>query len=196
MPGPGGTGNAATGVPPVPGVSVSGGTAVVTLPSFGDADPGGSGSPPANRTNFKPAQTFGVDVVGTASAFGAFEPYKNLLRGEKHVTNPVPSDFSIVMEYAEESPTVQATRAALSPPAAIRADLPQGLPRARMMVACTLDASGNLKNLRVLEKGPGDMTAKVIAALYHWKFQPAARGGEPVEVTVILGFGIDTNDHF
>ena len=65
-----------------------------------------------------------------------------------------------------------------------------------MVVTCTLDASGNVKNLRVLEPGPATMTAKVVAALRSWKFQPAMRNNQPVEVTAILGFGIDTNDRF
>ena len=65
-----------------------------------------------------------------------------------------------------------------------------------MVVACTIDASGNLKNLRVLEPGPAQMTAKIIAALRGWKLQPAMRGDQPIEVTAILGFGIDTNDRF
>jgi hypothetical protein len=53
-----------------------------------------------------------------------------------------------------------------------------------------------LKNVRVLEPGPADMTAKILAALRSWKFQPAMRGAQPVEVTAILGFGINTNDRF
>jgi outer membrane biosynthesis protein TonB len=40
------------------------------------------------------------------------------------------------------------------------------------------------------------MTAKVLAALRSWKFRPAMRGDNPVEVTAILGFAIDTNDRF
>ena len=68
--------------------------------------------------------------------------------------------------------------------------------RTRMVLTCTLDASGNLKNVRVLEAGPSGMTAKVVAALRSWKFQPAMRNNQPVEVTAILGFGIDTNDRF
>jgi TonB family protein len=63
-----------------------------------------------------------------------------------------------------------------------------------MVIACTLDAEGNIKNARVLEAGPAQMTSKVIAALRSWKFQPAMRNNQPVEVTAILGFGIDTND--
>jgi TonB family protein len=64
------------------------------------------------------------------------------------------------------------------------------------VLTCTLDASGNLRNVRVLEPGPADMTAKIVAAIRGWKFQPALRGDQPVEVTAILGFGIDTNDRF
>jgi TonB family protein len=97
------------------------------------------------------------------------------------------------MEYAEETASA---RGSLSPPQSIRTNLPEGLPRARIVVTCTLDTSGNLKNVRVLEAGPADMTAKILAALRSWKFQPAMRGTQPVEVVAILGFGIDTNDRF
>ncbi len=60
-----------------------------------------------------------------------------------------------------------------------------------MVIACVLDKSGMLKNLRVLEPGSAQ-TGKVLAALNNWKFRPALRGNEPVEVNAILGFNIDT----
>ena len=59
-----------------------------------------------------------------------------------------------------------------------------------------LDASGNVRNIRMLETGSAETTAKLVAALRTWKFQPATRGNQPVEVTAILGFNIDTNDRF
>ena len=40
------------------------------------------------------------------------------------------------------------------------------------------------------------MTSKVLAALSNWKFRPALRGSQPVEVNAILGFNIDTSDRF
>jgi len=40
------------------------------------------------------------------------------------------------------------------------------------------------------------MTGQVLSALRSWKFQPAMKGDQPVEVTAILGFGIDTNDRY
>jgi TonB family protein len=192
--GPGGAGNVPSGSPAVRGVDISGGTSQVTLPAFG-SDPSGSDPQTPGHSSVKQRQAFDVDIVATASSGGAFEPYKNLLHGEKHTIYPDTSSTlgSAVMEYAEESAT---GRGALSPPQSIRTNLPDGLPHARMVVTCALDASGNLKNIRVLEAGPANMTAKVLAALRSWKFQPAMRGDQPVEVTAILGFGIDTNDRF
>lgn len=195
--GPGGAGNATSGTPAIRGVDISGGSGIVTLPSFG-AD-GSAGDPnPASRSSVHPQhqQTLGVTIVATANSGGAFEPYKNLLHGDKYTTYFDTSLGTVVMEFSDEQPTNRSFGGALTAPTAMRSELPEGLPRARMVVTCTLDASGNVKNLKVLEAGSATMTAKVIAALRAWKFQPATKNNQPVEVTAILGFGIDTNDRF
>jgi TonB family protein len=195
-PGPGGAGNAPAGTPAVRGVDISGGTSQVTIPAFG-SDPSGSDpqAPAHSRVN-QQRQALGVTIVATASSGGAFAPYKNLLKGEKYTTYFDTSLGTVVMEFADELATSHTYDSTLAAPTAIRTDLADGLPRARMVVTCTLDASGNLKNIRVLEAGPAVMTTKILAALRSWKFQPAMRGNQPVEVTAILGFGIDTNDRF
>lgn len=195
-PGPGGAGHVASGNPPVPGVDISGGSSIITLPSFGSDPTGADPSSPGRSGAAKHGQTLGVTVVATANSGGAFEPYKNLLRGEKYTTYVDTSLGTAVMEFADEATANHTFGSALSAPVAIKTDLPTGLPRRRMVVACKLDAFGNLTNLRVLEAGPPSMTAKVLAALRAWKFQPAMRNNQPVEVTAILGFGIDTNDRF
>jgi TonB family protein len=178
-------------------VDISGGSGVVTLPSFGSDPNGTDPATSAARTTLKShSQTLGVTIVATAGSGGAFEPYKNLLKGEKYTTYLDTSHGTVVMEFADETTATHAFGGTLSAPEAVRSDLPDGLPKARMVVTCTLDASGNVKNLRVLEPGPATMTAKVVAALRSWKFQPAMRNNQPVEVTAILGFGIDTNDRF
>ena len=194
--GPGGAGNITAGNPPVRGVDISGGSSVVTLPSFGSDPSGNDPSTAARSSSVKHSQTLGVTIVATANSGGAFEPYKNLLRGEKYTTYFDTSLGTVVMEFADESTTAHPFGGTLTAPAALRTDLAEGLPKARMVVTCTLDAAGNLKNIRVLEPGPATMTAKVVSALRAWKFQPAMRGEQPVEVTAILGFGIDTNDRF
>lgn len=193
--GPGGAGNAASGTPAVRGVEISGGSSIVTLPGFG-TDPAASEPAAPGRSTLKPRQELNVTVVATATSGGAFEPYKNLLHGEKYTTYFETSLGTVVMEFSDESSTARAFGGTLAAPVAILTDLADGLPKARMVVTCKLDAYGNLKNVRVLEAGPAAMTAKVVAALRSWKFQPAMKGDQPVEVTAILGFGIDTNDRF
>ena len=197
--GPGGAGNLPSGSPAVAGVAISGGTSnVVTLPSFGSDPSGndpGTGSP--GRSSLKQRKkTLDVTIVATANSGGAFEPYKNLLRGEKYTTYFDTTLGTVVMEFADESETSHTFGTTLTAPAALSTELPAGLPHGRMVLTCTLDASGNVTNPRVLEPGPAQMTAKVLAALRSWKFQPAMRNNQPVEVTAILGFGIDTNDRF
>ena len=192
-PGPGGAGTAPSGTPSVPGVSVGGGSSIITLPSFG-SDPSANDPSAPGRSSLKQRQTFDVNVVATANSGGPFEPYKSLLHGETHAIYPETGSSlgTAAMQYADES----TGRGPLTDPQPIRTNLPEGLPHLRMVVACTLDASGNLKNVRVLEPGPADMTAKILAALRSWKFRPALRGSQPIEVTAILGFNIDTNDRF
>ena len=194
-PGSGGTGNATSGTPPVPGVSVQGGSSIVTLPSFG-SDPSGDPSTPGRSSSKQQRQALGVTIVATATSGGAFEPYKNQLHGEKYTTYLDTSLGPVVVEFADGGSAGHPYGGPIAAPSGFRTDLPEGLPHARMVVACTIDASGNLKNLRVLEPGPAGMTAKVIASLRGWKLQPAMRGDQPIEVTAILGFGIDTNDRF
>ena len=195
--GPGGAGNIPSGNPAVPGVDISGGSNIVTLPSFGSDPAGSDPTTAAGRSSLKShKKTLDVTIVATANSGGAFEPYKQLLHGEKYLVYIDTTLGTVVMEFADESETTHAFGRTLTAPSALNSDLPEGLPRARMIVACTLDASGNVKNPRVLEAGPAQMTAKVVAALRVWKFQPAMRNNQPVEVTAILGFGIDTNDRF
>ncbi|HVN20341.1 MAG TPA: TonB family protein [Dongiaceae bacterium] len=194
--GPGGAGNAPSGNPPVPGVSISGGTNIITLPGFGSDGSAGDPAAPGRTSTKQHQDAFGVTVVATANSGGAFEPYKNLLRGEKYTTYFDTTLGTVVMEFAEESQTNYAFGTGLTAPEAIRSELPDGTPHGRMVITCTLDAAGNIRNPRVLDPGSAQMTAKVLAALRSWKFQPAMRNNQPVEVTAILGFGIDTNDRF
>ncbi len=193
--GPGGAGNTASGTPPVRGVEISGGSSIVTLPGFG-SDPAANDPSTPGRSSLKQRQELNVTVVATATSGGAFEPYKSLLHGEQYTTYLDTSLGTVVMEFSDESSTAHPFGGALTAPVPIRTELAQGLPHARMVVTCKLDAYGNLRNVRVLEAGPAAMTAKIVAALRSWKFQPAMRSEKPLEVTAILGFGIDTNDRF
>lgn len=192
--GPGGAGNASSGNPPIPGVSVSGGSSIVTLPSFGDAPGGGNPNLPG-RTKINEQQGPAITIVASSRSGGAFDFYGKL-PGDNYSVYVDTSAGTVVMQFADPASATRANLGTIIGPQAIRSDLPAGLPHSRLVISCVLDASGNLKNLRVLEPGPAAMTANVMAALPSWKFRPAMRGKQPVEVNAILGFGIDTNDRY
>jgi hypothetical protein len=189
--GPGGTGNSPGGIPAVPGVSVIGGSTMVTLPSFGSDSSSGSNLPP--RSSVKQQQGPAITIQATSRSGGAFNFYGKL-PGDNYTVYIDTSLGTVVMQFADASSAGHPYSGSLTGPQGLRTDLPAGLPRSRIVIACILDASGNLKSLRVDEPGPPVMTAKVMAALQSWKFRPAMRGGQPVEVNALLGFGIDTND--
>lgn len=189
-PGPGGSGSGTTGKPPMPGVSVSGGSNIVTLPSFG-AD--GAGPNIAGRSSVgKDHAGPGITVVGSARSGGAFNFYGKLV-GDKNYTIYIDTVLgTAVMQYADPSSAAHPYAEDLVAPQPMRSDLPANLKPSRLVIACILDRSGVLRNLQVLEPGSREMTTKVLAALNSWKFRPVFRGEQPVEVNAILGFDIDT----
>jgi TonB family protein len=191
--GPGGAGNLASGNPPVRDVNISGGTTTVVV-GFGP-DSRSSDPASAKRTPLKGSQALDTTIVATASSGGAFEPYKNLLHGETLSIYIKTSAGPVVMAFTDDAAAAHLFAGALSSPEPLRSDVPEGIQHAHMMLTCTLDASGNLRNCKMLE-GPATLTAKVLSALREWKFQPAMRNGQPVQITVVLGFGITTDDRF
>jgi Gram-negative bacterial TonB protein C-terminal len=192
--GSGGAGNGTRGMPPVPGVSISGGsTAIVNLPSFGSAAGSGDSRLPG-RSSVKGQQGPDITIVATSRSGGAFNFY-GVLKGDKVYTIYLSTSVGqAVMQFADPLSASHPYAEDLVGPQPMRTDLPAGLKSQHLVIACTLDSAGRLKNLKVLEPGPALLTAKVIAALPNWKFRPAMRGNQPVEVTAILGFGVNTDD--
>jgi len=194
-PGPGGAGTAPTGSPAAAGVDVRGGstTTTVTLPSF---DSGNSSAPSLpGRSSVKKDEGPAITIVATSRSGGAFDFYGKL-PGDNYTVYVDTTIGTVVMQFAEVDAAAHSGAGALVGPQGLRTDLPLNVPRARLVVKCKLDSSGNLRNLQVLEPGPAAMTAKIMAALPGWKFRPATRGSQPVEVNAILGFNIDTNDRY
>jgi hypothetical protein len=182
-PGTGGTGSGTSGQPAVPGVNVSGGSAIVTLPSFGSSenDPSVPGRSPTGGAR----GDFDITVEGTSRSGGALNRYGQL-KGEKVYTKYFSTGYGpVVMQLVGPSD--------LTSPRPLRTDSPAGLKRSHLEIACVLDRSGSLQNMQVLRADDGAPTSKVIAALHTWKFTPAFRGDEPVEVNAILGFNVNTN---
>jgi len=189
-PGQGGAGSGTTGTPAMPGVSVQGGTTTITLPSFGS--PGGNASTGPGRSSTSTHQGSGITIEATPRSGGVFN-YYGVLKGDRNYSIYIETSLgTAVMQYADPSSAAHPSGQALSAPEPMRKDLPARLRSTHVVIACTLDRSGDLKDLKVLEPGAADTTSKILVALHSWKFRPAFRGNDPVEVTAILGFGIDT----
>jgi len=122
-------------------------------------------------------------VVATSRSGGVFN-YYGLLTGDNYSIYIETSLGTAVMQYADAS-VAHAAGVPLTEPEPIRKDLPAGLRPTRVIIACVLDRSGVLKDMRILEPGAAETTSKILAALPSWKFRPAMRGNEPVEVNAI-----------
>jgi hypothetical protein len=190
-PGPGGAGSGTSGTPAVPGVSVQGGTTQsITLPSFGDSGVDArSNGPSRSSTSAHGGPSY--TVKATSSSGGVFNRYGQL-KGDNYSIYIETSLGTAVMQYADASSAAHSYLGDLTKPEALRDDLPNGLRPTYVVFACILDRSGNLKDVKVLEPGAAETTSKILVALRNWKFRPAFRGNEPVEVNAFLGFGIDT----
>ena len=192
-PGPGGAGCGVNGKSAIPGVSVRGGGNVITLPSFSS---GGDQPEVPGRSSATDNRGPGITVVATSRSGGAFN-YYGVLKGDKVYTIYIETVLgTAVMQFADPTSANHPYAEDLTAPQPLRADLPANLARSRLVIACILDRSGLLRNPKVLDPGPAEMTSKVLAALTNWKFRPVLRGDTPVEVNAILGFNIDTNDRF
>jgi len=187
--GKGGAGTGDVTKPPIPGVSVHGGNNVITLPSFG-AD-GNSPSVPGRSLQAKANEGPDIMVVGSSRSGGALNRYGEL-KGDKVYTIYIDTTLgTAIMQFADPASTLHPYADDLTAPQPVRANLPPNLKPSRLLISCVLDRSGLLRNPKVLE-GNGEMNSRVLAALSSWKFRPAFHGDQPVEVTAILGFDIDT----
>jgi hypothetical protein len=116
-----------------------------------------------------------------------------LLKGDRNYSIYIETSIgTAVMQFADPTSATHPSSEALTAPEPMHKELPAGLRPTRVIVACILDRSGLLKNVKVLEPGAAEATSKILVALQSWKFRPAFRGEEPVEVNAILGFGVDT----
>ncbi len=192
-PGSGGAGTGTNGNPAMAGVSVKGGSNIVTLPSFGSgaSQAGAPARSQAGAGNKGPD----ITVVATSRSGGAFNFYGRL-KGDKVYTIYITTALPTVMSFADPASALHGYAEDLTAPQAMRSDLPAGLPKTRLVIECVLDRSGLLRRPHVLEPASAVMTSKVLAALNNWKFSPALRGDQPIEVSVILGFNINTDDQF
>ena len=97
------------------------------------------------------------------------------------------------MQYADPASVSHPYAEDLSAPDPLHADLPAGILRVPVTIACILDREGVIKSAHILQSSDRQTAAKIMAALPNWKFRPALRGEQPVEVNAILGFSTNTD---
>ena len=189
VPGPGGAGTGSRpGVPNTPGISVQGGS-IITLPSFG-----GTPNDPtaASRSTTSGHRGPGITVVATSRSGGAFNFY-GALKGDRVYTTYIDTTLgTVVLQFADPTSETGAYSDELNAPEPIRKTLPPSTSHTRVVISCTIDREGNLKNLNAVDGRSSMLTAKLLPALESWRFRPVLRGDKPIEVTAILGFNIDT----
>ncbi|HLK31601.1 MAG TPA: hypothetical protein VKT29_00845 [Terriglobales bacterium] len=180
-----GSGGGSTGMA---GVSIRGG--VVNLPSFavGGDPPSIPGHTPSERKLGRPD----ITVIATPSSGGALNLY-GALKGDKVYTIYIDTHQGVaVLQFSNPTARNSGFDEDLTAPEAIRTDLPPSLKKVRLIVSCTMDRAGILRNLKVLQ-GPSPAAAnRVLLALSKWRFRPVLRGNDPIPVDAILGFNVDT----
>jgi hypothetical protein len=191
-PGPGGAGNGTTGAPPAPGVSISGGNtaAIINLPSFGTT--AGDPTVPGRSPTASGRPALRVTTKGTSRSGGAFNQYGHL-PGMVYSTSFTINGFGTVsMQFSDPLNADHAYTEDLTTPEVLQATMPVQLKGARIMIEGKMNQSGHLHDFHPVFSDPGAPVAKVVASVSTWKFTPALRGNDPVEVSVMLGFNIDT----
>jgi hypothetical protein len=188
-PGPGGVGGA-SGPNAIRGLSISGG--VITLPSFGDpktsaTSAGGSGTHGDSRDEYHGTA---ITIVSTSRSGGALNAY-GVLKGSRVYTIYIDTPQGMAtMEFSALDGALSVDD--LTPPEVIASDLSPALPAKKLIVACTLDRTGNVRQARILQGGGYEYEKQLLADLRGWRFRPARRAGEAVEVEALLGFHVGT----
>ena len=155
--GHGGAGNAPAGDPAVPGVAVSGGTNVVNLPSFS----GGTQPADPSRSSASANKPSGITVVATSRSGGGFNFY-GAMTGDKVYTRYIDTALGLaVMQVSDPTTAAHPYQQELTSPQPMRVDLPAGLRRSHLVIACVLDHTGALRNPQVIDSTDAAMTAKV-----------------------------------
>ncbi|HSB74749.1 MAG TPA: hypothetical protein VLC12_03815 [Terriglobales bacterium] len=170
------------------GVAIRGG--VVNLPSFavGGDPPSIPGHTPSERKLGRPD----ITVIATPSSGGALNLY-GALKGDKVYTIYIDTHQGIaVLQFADPGSRNTGFDEDLTAPEAIRTELPPGLKKSRLVITCTMDRAGLLRNVKILQGPSSEKVNLVMMALSKWRFRPVLRGNDPISVDAILGFNVDT----
>ncbi len=186
--GPGGSGSGSGGF--MSGITVTGGGTVYNIPSFSGSPAPSPGS--IRMADNQPRQSPRITVVASARSGSALHEY-GVLKGSHVYTIYIDTAIgTAVMEFSEQQSSGPSFETDLTSPEPMRAVLPTGIPKERVVISCTIDRSGTLRHLHVMNPRDSAAERQLLVALGNWRFRPVLKGNDAVEVDAIVGFGIDT----
>jgi len=183
------------------GVTIRGGPpaqpGVIYLSSFAGPPPQASGGSPLDvSSNAKvplgPRRKPAITIVASPRAGGGMAAYGALSGARVYTTYLETAAGLAVLQYSDPASNQPGYDGDLVAPDPLNLSLPQDLPMARVIVACTMDHSGVLKALRVLETSDANVATRILTALAAWRFRPVLRRDTSIEVSAILGFHVGT----
>jgi hypothetical protein len=134
-----------------------------------------------------------IVIVGSASSTATLERFTRSLRGDVYTVYLNASGTPAVLQFAERDPHRSGSfDGGVSPPESISTKLPRQA-IGKQVIAGVLNSEGRLTQIHPLLASTEEATAKLVRALEQWRFVPASRNATPVDVDVVIGFGVDTN---
>jgi len=165
-----------------PGITVRGG--VVSLDSFG---PRTRPPDPDLKKSVDPARKPApLIVVATGRSGGGLSKYGVFKSQQVYTVYVETNSGAAVLEFALHNPVNPSGE--ITPPDAIKAELPPAANRTGLVISCWLDSSGNVRDVRLLEGTSANVQA-VVDAIRAWRCHPALMGGLPVAVDALIGIG-------
>jgi hypothetical protein len=160
-------------------------SSVVNIGSFG---------PPPSVNGPLHGRRPSVVIVSSAGAGSTLQHFAKVLKGQIYTMYLNAAGTTAVMQFAEQrSVGGRSFSPDLIAPETISTLMPKSPPSGEEVISCVLTKEGKLDAIRVLSNVPTDQAEVLISALKQWRFRPAYRETLPVDVDVLIGFGVGTN---
>jgi len=182
--GPGGAGSG-TGRPT--GIRIVGSN--VYVPSFST---GGAAPAAPYIAQQLGAKAPAVVIIASPRAGGTVKRLANLNVHTVYTIYLDTGSGTAVMQFGQSKST-QYFDQELRPPEPVQVDLPAQFKRMKFVVRCVLDRFGQFRKLTTVEASNPNASAALLGVLEDWRFRPAFRDDESVEVEVLLGLGVTTD---
>lgn len=161
---------------------------VVSLDSFGPKIPASPSSSRERNTADPPRKPAPIVVVATGRSGGGLNSYGTFKSHTVYTVYFQTSAGLATLQFAEHAPSSN-YKGDLTPPDALSTEVPPVPGGAGIVLSCLLDASGHVRDIRVVE-GAASHSQTVVEAVRSWRFHPALSAGQPVAVDALIGIGM------